>query len=65
MDRFNASDLGELITEIARLSDSGAHLVFCWGERIATFLQRGGWAEIGRDHVWLSEGLLPGRTASN
>lgn len=57
-ERFEAADFRDLSTEMWRLVDLGAHVIFCWGERSDSAVPGGGaWIEIGRDHVWVSEGL--------
>ena len=36
----------------------GAHVIFCWGERLdAVMPKHGFWTMIVRDHVRISEGL--------
>ena len=67
-DRFGATDLGDLSAEMRRLVDLGAHVIFCWGERAQAAVPAGGaWIEVGRDYVWVSDGLsacaLPSRIA--
>jgi hypothetical protein len=58
VDRFGVADVRFLIQEMRRLVDIGVHVIFCWGERADALVPDGGtWAEIGRDYVWLSEGL--------
>jgi len=57
-DRFGVSDVQFLSTEMRRMDDLGAHVIFCWGERADAVVPNGGtWTEIGRDCVWLSESL--------
>lgn len=67
VDRFGVADVRFLAQEMRRLVDLGAHVIFCWGERGDALVPSGGnWAEIGRDYVWLSEGLaLPTETAND
>jgi DNA adenine methylase len=67
VDRFGVADVRFLTQEIRRLVDLGAHVIFCWGERADALVPRGGnWVEIGRDYVWLSEGLaLPTEKAND
>ena len=56
--RFRVSDVQFLSAEIRRLVDLGAHVIFCWGERVDTLVPAcGSWTEIARDYVWLSEGI--------
>jgi DNA adenine methylase len=58
VDRFCLGDVQLLSGEMWRVVDLGAHVIFCWGERADALVPDGGnWAEIGRDYVWLSEGL--------
>ena len=58
VDRFGVGDVEFLAGEMRRVVDLGAHVIFCWGERTdALVLDSGSWTEIGRDYVWLSEGI--------
>lgn len=58
VDRFGVGDVRFLSAEMRRLVDLGAHVIFCWGERGNALVPFGGnWRNIGRDYVWLSEGL--------
>ena len=58
VDRFGVGDVQFLTGEMRRVVDLGAHVIFCWGERTdALVLDSGSWTEIGRDYVWLSEGI--------
>lgn len=57
-DRFTTADFDELINEVWRLEELGAHVVFCWCAMAADVLPRGRWTPIGRDHVWVSQGLI-------
>jgi len=64
-DRFGASDLGDLSAEMRRLVDLGANVIFCWGERAQAAVPAGGaWIEVGRDYVWVSDGLSGGALSS-
>lgn len=56
--RFTTADLQDLLAEVWRLVGIGAHVIFCWGERIAPLMPAdGAWIDVGRDFVWLSGGL--------
>lgn len=60
VDRFSVDDLRFLSTEMRRVVDLGAHVIFCWGGRADALVPDGGcWTEIGRDFVWFSESLTP------
>jgi len=66
VDRFGVSEVRILSSEMRRLVDLGAHVIFCWGERADALVpDGGGWTEIGRDFVWLSESLTPGMNAAD
>lgn len=57
-DRFAVEELRALSASMQRLIGIGAHVIFCWGERAAMVVpSEGAWLEVGRDCVWLSEGL--------
>jgi DNA adenine methylase len=57
-ERFTTADLQDLLAEVRRLVDAGAHVILCWGERIAPLMHAEGvWINVGRDCVWLSGGL--------
>lgn len=57
-NRFGKSDVQFLSTEMWRMVELGAHVICCWGERADSLVPNcGSWTEIGRDYVWLSEGL--------
>lgn len=57
-DRFNVRDLQLLTTEMHRLVELGAYLIFCWGERNDALVPAfGHWSKVGRDFVWLSQTL--------
>ncbi len=59
VDRFGVANVRFLAQEMRRLVDLGAYVIFCWGERADALVPDGGnWADIGRDYVWLSEGLV-------
>jgi DNA adenine methylase len=58
VDRFGVGDVRSLSAEMRRLVDLGAYVIFCWGEYTDALVPGGGeWRNIGRDYVWLSEGL--------
>ena len=58
VDRFGVGDVEFLAGEMRRVVDLGAHVIFCWGERADALVpDSGSWTEIGRDYVWLSEGI--------
>ena len=58
VDRFGVGDVQFLTGEMRRVVDLGAHVIFCWGERADALVpDSGSWTEIGRDYVWLSEGI--------
>jgi DNA adenine methylase len=60
VDRFGVSDVRFLAKEMQRVVDLGAYVIFCWGERADELVPDGGsWTEIGRDYMWLSQGLAP------
>lgn len=60
-DRFSVGNVQFLSAEMRRLVCKGAHVIFCWGERVdAVVPKHGCWTKIGRDHVWISEGLTMG-----
>jgi len=57
-ERFTVEELRALSVEMRRLVGIGALVVFCWGERVEAMVPADGtWLAVGRDHVWLSEGL--------
>jgi len=58
VERFGIGEIQFLSTEMRRMVDLGAHLIFCWGEQAEALVPAcGSWTEIGRDFVWLSAGL--------
>jgi len=60
-ERFTVAELQAVSAEMQRLVRIGAHAIFCWGERADIMVPtRGAWIEVGRDYVWLSEGLSLG-----
>lgn len=60
-NRFSVRDVQFLSAEIKRMLGKGAHVIFCWGERVdAVVPKHGCWKRIGRDYVWISEGLALG-----
>ena len=66
VDRFGVGDVRFLSVEMRRLVNLGAHVIFCWGERAEALVpDGGGWIEIGRDFVWLSESLTPRMNAAD
>jgi DNA adenine methylase len=61
-ERFTVTQLQALSAEMKRLVDIGAHVIFCWCERVDGIVPGdGGWIAVGRDYVWLSEALSIGR----
>lgn len=65
-ERFTAAELQALSADMHRLVGFGGHVVFCWGERAAGLVPPDGtWIEVGRDYVWLSEGIKLGANAAN
>ena len=57
-DRFTAADLRDLAAEVRRVVGIGAHVVFCWGERLDYDFPPGQWTTIRRDNMLISESLL-------
>lgn len=57
-NRFDSDDLQALLAAMRRLVGIGAHVIFCWGERVDVGVAgTGRWLAVGRDLVWLSKGL--------
>jgi len=57
-NRFSVGDVHFLSAEMQRMLAEGAHVIFCWGERVDALVPKhGSWKRIGRDYVWISEGL--------
>ena len=64
-NRFSVGDVQFLSAEMQRMLGKGAHVIFCWGERVdAVVPKHGCWKRIGRDYVWISESLALGIDAA-
>lgn len=56
--RFSRSDFVELVERTSAAAASGADVIFCWSGIEPLLSKVGRWSWIGRDAVWVSDGLF-------
>jgi hypothetical protein len=62
-NRFSVAELQALSEAMRHLVSIGAHVAFCWSEQaVAVVPPEGIWIVVGRDYLWLSEGLSIARS---